>query len=304
MRIFSNLNIDFIGKRYFAYLLSFILIAVSVYKWVTLGDQKYGLDYTGGLEIVARIEGEAGSEGIRKVLFDVGYQNIMVQSFEPATKEYSIRLGGIIDQAEESKKGIEQALVAAYPKGVEVLKTDYVGPAVGQELKRQAILAIVIALIGMLIYIAFRFELAFAVGAVMAIFHDVIIATGVYLLTGERLSMAALAAALTLVGYSVNDTIVVFDRIREEIIKRRDEDLVGVINYSLNVTLSRTVITSLLTLFSAIGILIFGGGALREISMYLVSGIIVGTYSTIFIASPVALAWSDMQTKWEKARKK
>jgi preprotein translocase SecF subunit len=116
--------------------------------------------------------------------------------------------------------------------------------------------------------------------------------------------MAALAAALTLVGYSVNDTIVVFDRIREEIIKRRDEDLVGVINYSLNVTLSRTVITSLLTLFSAIGILIFGGGALREISMYLVSGIIVGTYSTIFIASPVALAWSDMQTKWEKARKK
>ncbi len=304
MEILSKTKIDFIGKRYIAYVLSLVVIAVSVYQWVTLGDQKYGLDYTGGLEIVVRINGAAGSEAIRKSLLATGLDNVVVQSFEPSTGEYSIRLGGVTSQADERKEGIEKALKDLYPEGVVILKTDYVGPAVGQELKRQAIWAIGIALIGMLIYISFRFELAFAIGAVVAIFHDVIVATGIYLLSGQKLSMAALAAALTLLGYSVNDTLVIFDRIREEIIKRRDEDLVSVMNYGINVTLSRTIITSLLTLFSAVGILIFGGGALRDISMYLVAGVIVGTYSTIFIASPIALAWSDWQTKWEKRKNK
>lgn len=304
MEILSKTKIDFIGKRYIAYVLSLVVIVVSVYQWITLGDQKYGLDYTGGLEIVVRINGAAGSEAIRKSLFETGLDDVVVQSFEPATGEYSIRLGGITTQADEKKEEIEKALKELYPEGVEFLKSDYVGPAVGQELKRQAIWAIGIALIGMLIYISFRFELAFAIGAVVAIFHDVIVATGIYLLSGQKLSMAALAAALTLVGYTVNDTLVVFDRIREEIIKRRDEDLVSVMNYGINVTLSRTIITSLLTLFSAVGILIFGGGALRDISMYLVAGVIVGTYSTIFIASPIALAWSDWQTKWEKRKNK
>lgn len=302
MEIFTNINIDFIGKRKIAYLLSLILIILSINEWVRLGNDKYGLDYTGGLEVVVRIEGRAGSETIRKALRENGFEDITVQSFEAGTGEYSIRLGGVRENVDQTKTALEAALNKLYSGKIELLKTDFVGPAVGRELRKQAIWAIGLGLIGMLLYITFRFELAFGVGAVVAIFHDVVIATGVYLISGQKLSMAALAAALTLVGYSVNDTVVVFDRIREEIIKRRDEDLVTVMNDGINVTLSRTIITSVLTLFSAIGILIFGGGALRDISMYLVAGVIVGTYSTIFIAAPVALAFSDWQTKVEKKK--
>jgi len=300
MEILANTKIDFIGKRRIAYLLSLVLIALSLNQWFRLGDEKYGLDYTGGLEIVVRTTAQAGSETIRTALRERGFEDVTVQSFEPGTGEYSIRLGGVADQVDQAKANLEAALESLYAGELEVLKTDFVGPAVGRELRKQAIWAISIGLIGMLLYITFRFELAFGVGAVVAIFHDVIIATGVYLMSGQRLSMAALAAALTLVGYSVNDTVVVFDRIREEIIKRRDDDLNTVMNDGINVTLSRTVITSVLTLFSAIGILVFGGGALRDISMYLVAGVIVGTYSTVFIASPIALAFSDWQSSWER----
>ena len=144
-----------------------------------------------------------------------------------------------------------------------------------------------------MIYISVRFEFAFALGAIVALFHDIVIGLGIYLMLGETISVTTLAAALTLLGYSVNDTIVIFDRIREKLITAKSYVLENVINEALTEMLSRTIITSILTLFSAVALLIFGGGEIRDLSLFLVVGIVIGCYSTVFIASPVALWWAD-----------
>ena len=175
----------------------------------------------------------------------------------------------------------------------EILKIDYVGPTAGEELRTQALIAIIISVIGILIYISVRFEFAFALGAIVALFHDIVIGLGIYLLLGDTISVTTLAAALTLLGYSVNDTIVIFDRIREKLITAKSYVLENVINEALTEMLSRTIITSILTLFSAVALLIFGGGEIRDLSLFLVVGIVIGCYSTVFIASPVALWWAD-----------
>ena len=300
--ISSKLNVDFLGKKYFAFFLSAIMIGLSVYTWIDIGDAKYGIDYKGGHEIIVKTEAGITSEGIRKALSDGGVENSVVQSFEAGSSEFAIRLGGQateegsgLDESKKVRESITNALGSAFPGKVEIIKTDFVGPTIGKELCKKALVAVVIGLIGILGYITFRFEFAFALGAVAALFHDVIVSMGIYLLCGFSISVATLAAALTIVGYSVNDTIIVFDRMREEIFKQKNYELVDLMNRSINSTLSRTVITSLLTLFSALALLIFGGGAIADLSLFLVVGVITGTYSTIFIASPVALAWENFR---------
>ncbi|MCB0335368.1 MAG: protein translocase subunit SecF, partial [Bdellovibrionales bacterium] len=219
------------------------------------------------------------------------------QAFEEDKNDYAIRIAGSAEDSKSVVEAIGKALEKGFPSGYEVMKTDFVGPTIGAELKKKAITALVVGLLGILGYITYRFEFAFALGAVIALFHDVIVCIGVYLLCGLTLNMATLAAALTIVGYSVNDTIIIFDRMREEMYKRKNFVLRDLMNYSINATLSRTIITSLLTLFSALALLIFGGGAIRDLSLFLVVGVITGTYSTIFIASPIALMWEEMRTK-------
>jgi preprotein translocase SecF subunit len=299
MELFSSdKRYDFLSLRYYAYVVSLALVALSFYVWFDRGESKYGLDYMGGHEFVVRITGEAGSEKVRDALDKEGLKDATVQSFELGSDEYSIRLGS----QEESgvvKQQVQGGLRKAFGEKAEILKADFIGPTVGKELRRQALIAAIVAMIGMLIYIAYRFEMSFAVGAVVAIMHDVIVATGVYLLCGHYLNMTTLAAALTIAGYSVNDTIVIYDRIREEVLKRPDEKLEDVINYSLSVTLNRTVITSLLTWFSALGLYLFGGGAVSDLSLFFLAGIIAGSFSTIYVASPVALAWADWSSRRE-----
>lgn len=296
--LIGSTSFDFLGKRRFFYLLSLLLVASSVYLWCARGEEKYGVDFKGGHEFLVKVEGGRDSESLAKFLKERGLNDPLVQSFEEGSNEYSVRVGG-----ENDPKQVREQLAAALSadKG-EILSSDFVGPVVGRELKRKALIAVVLSLLGILVYIAWRFEFAFALGAVVALFHDVIVATGVYLLAGHDLNMGVLAAALTIVGYSVNDTIVIFDRVREEIFKRKDYDLESLMNDCVNVTLSRTLITSLLTLFAAVALLVFGGGAIRDLSVYLVAGIIAGSYSTIFIASPIVLSWDTFSRRREERR--
>jgi len=188
----------------------------------------------------------------------------------------------------------------SYPDSVAVVGTDVVGPTIGAELQRKAIFAVLYALGGMLVYIWFRFEWIYGAAAVIAVFHDTIITIGLFSLLNEEISLTVIAALLTLVGYSMNDTIVIFDRIRENLHLNRRERLVDVINRSVNQTLSRTVMTSGLTFLTAVALFLFGGPVLHGFSLALVLGILVGTYSSVFVASPIVLFWHDFADERKK----
>ncbi|RMD88052.1 MAG: protein translocase subunit SecF [Candidatus Dadabacteria bacterium] len=292
-----KLNFDFLAKSKYAVIISLAVICYSFYLWFSLGGDKYGVDYKGGTEVVVQFKKEIKSDKIRKALKESGIATAIVQSFEEGTREFSIRVGG---SDESVKANIKKALDSGFKDSYEIEKIDVVGPTIGKELRRKALMAVIFGLVGMLIYISVRFEFAFALGAVVALFHDVVVCTGVYLLCGREISASTLAAALTIVGYSVNDTIIIFDRCREYILKTKKFNLVEVMNASINSTLGRTIITSLLTLFSALALLLYGGGAIADLSLYLVVGVITGTYSTIFIACPVVIAWD----KWRYEAKR
>ena len=296
MELFSNkLNVDFLAKGRYAIVLSLLLIAGSIYVWVSKGESKYGLDYRGGNEFIVALKGGKTSEDLRKVL-EAALPGVTVQAFEASEGLFAVRSGDMGD-SKATKLKFESTMQTSFAGDFEIKRSQYVGPTIGKELKDKATIAMIIGLVGILVYVAARFEMAFAVGAVVAIFHDVIVATGVYLFAGNELTMGSLAAALTIVGYSVNDTIVIFDRVREDILKSKDFDLRDVMNKAVNSTLSRTIVTSLLTLFSALALMIFGGGAIKDLSVFLVAGIITGSYSTIFIASPITLAWHNFRMR-------
>jgi preprotein translocase subunit SecF len=288
----QNTSFDFVGKSKFFIVLSLVMVIGSLYLWFSSGEQKFGIDFLGGYEVVVEFKDGASSDRIRESLKKSGIAEPSVQAFEASSNQFAIRLLGSAEGGTDSmKKQIEDALRVDFAQGFSIVRTDFVGPTVGEELRFSALTAVCLGLIGMLIYVAFRFELAFGVGAVAAIFHDVIVATGIYILFNHPINMETLAGALTIVGYSINDTIVVFDRIREEILKNEGGKLSVIVNKSINGTLSRTIITSLLTFFSAISLYLVGGGAISNLSFFLCVGLIVGSYSTIFIASPITIAW-------------
>jgi preprotein translocase subunit SecF len=284
----TNTSIDFMGKRGVCLLLSLIAVALSVYVFIAKGDSKYGTDFSGGHEFLVSFKGDFDSEKIRAGLASQKVEDARVQAFQGEASEYSIRLsqGG---NSDEVRAKVEGALKGAFGDTFEILKTDYVGPTVGRELRTSAITAVVLGIIGMLVYIAFRFEFSLGVGTIVALFHDVIISTGLYVASGHLIGMATLAGALTIVGYSVNDTVVIFDRVREERGKKRGARLVDIVNEAINFTLSRTIITHMLTLFSALALYVIGDGEIKDLSLYLVAGIVLGAYSTIFIVSPVVI---------------
>ena len=224
-----------------------------------------------------------------------------LQDLTKAIQQFRASKGGILNSLDElsSVKGVTPAVLAALKKECSlgpftILSAEMVGPKVGSELRRQAILATLYALGGMLVYIAFRFEWIYGAAAVIACFHDTIITIGLFSLFNKEITLTVVAALLTLVGYSMNDTIVVFDRIRENLKLLRREKLENVINISVNQTLSRTVLTSGLTLLTALSLYIFGGTVLNGFSFALVMGIIFGTYSSVFIASPILLLWQNI----------
>lgn len=298
MKMFSFLrkggtNIDFVGKRIFAVGLSVAVIIISGFFFIQKGQDNFGIDFTGGSSYLFRFKQAPAVEEVRGTLAEAGVDDVVIQ--------YQRSLGETAEKAAtlEVKADIEQgdavlaAMKAAYAgSGIQEAGEEKIGAQVGEELKKKGITAIVVAMIGIIIYISIRFEFAFAIGAIVAVLHDVLITVGLYCLFGRQLSLPIIAALLTIVGYSVNDTIVVFDRIREDLkLMKGKASYREIANLSINQTLSRTLLTSLTTLLTVTMLLFFGGGAINDFALALFIGILVGTYSSIFVATPVVLLW-------------
>lgn len=293
-----NTKFDFMSKRGFFIPFSILVNIFALYIWFSKGDAKYGVDYKGGAEIVVRVDDSAvGSEGLRELFNKNGVPHVVVQAFEASSKQFSIKWGEANEDTKQIKEKVSQIFDSAYTGKYEVVRLDYVGPTIGKELRTKAIIATLFGIVVILLYLAFRFEFAYGLGAVVALIHDVLVCLAAYLLSGRDINASTLAAAMTIVGYSVNDTIVIFDMVREELRKGTQMPFIDLLNHCLNKTLSRTFITSGLTLLSCIALLIYGGGAISDLSFFLVVGIITGTYSSIYIAAPIVLYWERFRQR-------
>jgi len=274
--------------RKYAVTLSAILIIASFVSLFTRG-LSFGIDFTGGTLIEVAYPETAKLEGIRDVLKDVGFSDVQVQHFG-TSRDVLIRVAPRADRA--SAKLSEEVLAAlkSADAAVEMRRVEFVGPQVGEELTEQGGLAVLYALIGILIYVALRFEYRFSIGAVAALVHDVIITLGVFSVAQIEFDLTVLAAILAVIGYSLNDTIVVFDRIRENFRKMRKGTAEQIMNASINQTLSRTIMTSLTTLLVLLALFFIGGDIIHSFAIALIVGVFVGTYSSIFVAGASALA--------------
>lgn len=283
----SNTNFDFIGK--FKYFVAFSLITGSwvIYKTAT-GGLNYGIDFTGGSVIQVHYKKPTPAEAVRKHMADLKEDEATVAALGKEGQDYLITVRTI---TEKNEKTIGQKLVELLGSDkVEIQSADIVGPKVGKELKTSALLSLFYTVLLIMIYIWFRFDARFAPGAAAAMVHDLLLATGFYLLTGREFTITAVAALLTIAGYSVNDTIVIYDRVREMIQRGGNAvPLPGLINKAVNITLSRTILTSAITLISIIPIVFLTKGEIQSFAMVMCFGIFVGTYSTIYIASPFTI---------------
>lgn len=281
-------SIDFLGQRKYALALSLVMIIVSLVSMVVRGFN-FGLDFTGGTLIEVVYEKPVELDEVRATLSDAGFDEAVVQHFG-TTREVMVRLA---PRAEEDSKEVSarayNALSQAAPGQVEMRRVEFVGPQVGEELREQGGLAMLIALFGILTYVWMRYERRMAIGAILALLHDPIIILGVFSLWQIEFNLTVLAAVLAVLGYSVNDTIVVFDRIRENFRKVRKGSAADIINLSVNETLSRTIMTGVTVLLILVPMLFFGGSTLFGFALSLTIGLFVGVFSTIYIASAAAL---------------
>jgi preprotein translocase subunit SecF len=290
MQLLSNTNIKFVENRKIGYIVSGVIILASIISLVMHGGPKYNIDFTGGTLIVLKFEQPIEIEKVRSAIGAKGYGESEIKYFGEED-EISIR-SGTDKTVEELSKSIEEILEAAYPGNPHIVQmVESVGPKIGKELILDTFLAIFWAMVLILIYVMWRFEFKFSLGAILALIHDVTITIGLFSLFDIEISSTVIAAILAIVGYSLNDSIVVFDRIRENLkVKQKNaEEFIDTVNRSLNETLSRTIITSLTTLFVVSVLFFFGGEVLRSFALALIIGIVVGTYSSLFIASPTVV---------------
>ncbi len=292
--------LDFMGARKVAIPISVLLIvlglAAMLYNKVTTGKLfNYGVDFAGGTLVQLRFHKPANLDRLRNSLKKVGLKDVVIQDFG-SPQEVLIRM----EKSSASLKGLQdqvsEGIKRYYPDNpFEVRRVEMVGPKVGKELKEKGLEAIIFALMGILLYVSWRFEFRFAVGAVVALFHDVTITAGVFALLHKQMDLQILAALLTIVGYSLNDTIVVYDRIRENMAMRRGEGFVPLVNRSINETLSRTILTSLTTLLAVLALYLLGSEVIKGFALAMIIGIFVGTYSSIYIASPLVVWWEELR---------
>lgn len=294
MELFRNTHFDFLGRKWWFILPSLVLILAGLVSLLVNGGPRYGIDFLGGAVMEVRWDGPPPVERIRTALssqlngvsvvaaHDVTGSNEVLVSAEASSDADLTAMRQTIDHA-----------LSTVSSAYSIRSFEAIGPQIGADLRRQALLATAGASGGMLLYLAWRFRMAYGVAAVLAMAHDAFITFGLLSLLHQEISLTVVAALLTLIGYSMNDTIVVFDRIRENRRNSRREPLAETINHSINQTLSRTVLTSGLTLLTALSLLLFGGPVLHGFSLVLVIGIIVGTCSSVFVASPILLAWEQ-----------
>jgi preprotein translocase subunit SecF len=339
-----DVNVNFIGKRKIAFIVSAVMITISIASLILHGGPRLGIDFQGGtliqVKFVAPVEIDAIKSGLREI--DLGKSS--VQEFgEQGANEYLIRTDGSVMTTEGFTTDLQKALASATGNELEMRRVEMVGPQVGQDLREKALFAMFYALLFITIYISGRFELKwmisgimaaaligavyiftllnvsipwlivgalivtlilfwflelkYAMGAIVALVHDVVITVGLFSIFDKEFTLAIIAALLTIIGYSLNDTIIVFDRIRENLRKYHKNPLEVILNRSINETLSRTLLTSLTTLFVIVTLFVMGGGIIHDFAFALIVGVVVGTYSSVFVASPILLAWQGKQRK-------
>ena len=305
IQIFKNANYEFIGKRKWAYIASLVVTLLGLLSLATRGLH-YDIDFTGGTLVQVRFEKTPTVGAIRTGLSRIGMGESVIQEFGES-REFIIRLPLTSATSEELGKKVEGALAQEAALGkFEIRRVEFVGPQVGKELQWQAIYAVFFGLIGILLYIAVRFDLKGGVAAVVAVFHDVLVCLGAISLTGREFSLPVLAALLTIIGFSVNDTIVAYDRLRENRGKysTKGRSFAQQMNDAVNQTLSRTILTSLTVFMSAAILLFFGGRTLEDFAFVLFVGVITGTYSTTYVAAALVVDWTQyVEGRLRRAKK-
>ncbi|HWB32807.1 MAG TPA: protein translocase subunit SecF [Acidobacteriaceae bacterium] len=307
MELFRDVNIDWLGKKWYFLGFSLIFSVAGVLSMLFWHGIPRGIDFRGGTQITVPFDAPPNVDDVRSALSKANVQGFTIQRVTGAGGDnneviISLPLTSASDTNHDAGRvAVENALKTYYKdSSYKAPSVQIVGPTAGLQLQHQAELATAYSLIGMLIYLWFRFELIYGVAAVVAVFHDTLITIGAFSLTNQEISLTVIAAILTLIGYSMNDTIVVFDRIRENLAMSRREGLADVVNRSINQTLSRTVLTSGLTFLTVLSLLVFGGPVLRGFSFALTVGVLIGTYSSIAVAAPMLVAYQD----WRKGKGK
>ncbi|MEJ2314334.1 MAG: protein translocase subunit SecF [Nitrospirota bacterium] len=292
-------NIDFMGKRKYALTFSAALVLLGIFTIVqiSLGKANLGIDFAGGTSVQIQFSDAPGLQEIRDALDGAGLGGFDLQDL-PTEDKVLIRvkqkeavLGGFSDRI------IETLSANFADRNPVVDSTTEIGPKVGERLRKDALIAILFATAGILLYVAFRFQFRFGVGATVATFHDVLAVLGIFYLLGKEINLILVSALLMIAGYSLTDTVVVFDRIRENLKRRGQRDVNAVVNDSINEVLSRTIIVSLTTLLAAASLFVFGGEVIHDFSLAIILGVGIGTYSSIFVASPVVLLWGGKKLR-------
>jgi preprotein translocase subunit SecF len=302
LEILKKTNIDFIGKKYITLIVTGALTIIGVIAIIQIatGKANMGIDFAGGTSIQLRFEKPVALQSVRSALESGGIKGFELQDI-PAENKVIIKT----KQSEGDLTKISDSITAAMSQTLSgnkyvVDSTTAIGPKVGTKLRNDAVKAIIMATIGILIYVAFRFKFQFGVGATIATFHDVLAVLGIFYLMGKEINLIVVSGLLTIAGYSLTDTVVVFDRIRENLKIQFKEPLPKVINNSINEVLSRTIITSLTTFMAAAALFFLGGEVIHDFAFAIMLGIIIGTYSSIFVASPILLLWKKNRPSFVK----
>jgi len=289
-----NTNIDFVGNRKLALIISAVLILIGLASLLVKGGPDYGIDFAGGTLIQVKFAEETDPGAIKKALSGLELGSLVVQSFGDNQNEFLIRVENTSAELQGLSVQIESTLENSYKQGsVDIRRVEMVGPQVGKDLRSKGLQAIFYAMIGILIYISWRFEFRFAVGAIIALCHDVLITLGAFSVFGKEIDLPIIAAFLAIIGYSLNDTIIVYDRIRENVGRHNKESFSFIVNRSVNETLSRTLLTSGTTLLVVLALFILGGGVIHNFAFAMLVGVVIGTYSSIFVASPILIFWEE-----------
>ena len=299
-----DINFDFVGKTKLGFLISAVLIFISITSVFVRGGLNMGIDFTGGSLVQIKFHGElTNASDIKDALKPMEFKTIDVQQYGASIdNEFLIRVSRATKKTEGLTEEMKTVLEKSYGVGVvDIRSSEMVGTKVGEDLRKKGRNSIIADIICIFFYIAFRFEFKFAGGAITALIHDVIITIGAMSIANKEFNLTIIAALLTVVGYSINDTVVVYDRIRENLRKSRKKKFDAVINKSINETLSRTFLTSLTTLGVLICIFLFGGGVIHNFAFAMIVGLIIGTYSSMFVASPVVILW-DKRSASAKSR--
>ena len=299
MEIVGKTSVDFMGKRNIAFAVSSVLVFFGIVAVVGImaGWANLGIDFAGGTAVQLKFDQPLGIEEARNALQAHGLSEAELQEF-PQDQKLLIRVKTETTIEDEISKQIIEVFQAEFPNhGFVVDSSTSIGPTIGKKLQEDALIAIVLSLVGIILYVAVRFEFRFGVAAAIATFHDVLVVLGIYFLLDKEITLLVVTALLTLAGYSLTDTVIVFDRIRENLRRRRRETVSDIINNGINQVLSRTLVTTLTVVLVLVPLTLWGGEVLHDFSLALLIGVLVGTYSSIFVASPLLLLWPGAEGK-------